>query len=340
MAQKIGVAVVGVDHWYTAFPTAEAAAKMKGTRLVAVADKSRTRAQQVAGSHNPDYVTSDLRRVIADPNVDVVCSLLNTRDSVRLTKAALEAGKHMVCVKPMAMNLRQLDALIALAEKRKRVLWCFDQLGRQGVDPQVKAAMTKGVIGKPLVFHHLAWAGLPKPWRDRVGPSWWIDAKLVPWGAWADHAIYTIDMLRALLKSEVVEVHGQIANRVHRKLTVEDWGVGTLRFANGMVAVLEDAWTADGYWPHWTKIVGTRGVIHTERAAFGDKVMVATASGVKPAPKGSTRKRRSFLETPLKLIRTNAAVPSPARDSRVNHAICLAVYKAAKTGRYVDPRDM
>ena len=340
MAKKLGVAVVGMDHWYTAFPTAEAAATMRETRLVAVADKSLARAKEVAGKHNPDYVTTSFRRVIADPSVDVICSLLNTRDNARLAKAALEAGKHVVCVKPMAMNLRQLDALIALAEKHKRVLWCFDQLGRQGVNAQVKAAISKGLIGKPLVFHHLAWAGLPKPWRDSVGPSWWIDAKLAPWGAWADHAIYTIGMLRALLKSEVVEVHGEIANRVHRKLTVEDWGVGTLRFANGMVAVLEDAWTAEGYWPHWTKIVGTRGVIHMERAAFGDKVMVANAKGINPAPSVKAAKRRSFLGDPIKLIRAGGAVPSPARDSRINHAICLAVYKAARTGKYVDPREM
>lgn len=340
MPKKLGVAVVGVDHWYTAFPTAEAAATMKETRLVAVADRSLSRAKEVAGEHQPDYVTKDFNRVLEDPAVDVICTLLNTREAVALARAALSAGKHVVCVKPMAMNLRQLDGLIALAERKERVLWCFDQLGRQGVDPRVEAAMTKGLIGQPLVFHHLAWAGLPKPWRERTGPSWWTDAERVPWGAWADHAIYTIDMLRALLKSEVVQVHGEIANRVYKRLSVEDWGVATLRFANGMVAILEDAWTADGYWPHWTKIVGTRGVIHVDRAAFGQEVMVANAKGINPAPAGRPKKRLSFLAEPIRLIRAGAAVPSPARDSRINHAICLAVYKAAKTGRYVDPRQM
>ncbi len=340
MANKVGVAVVGLDHWYTAFPTAEAATTMKSTRLIVIADRSRPRAEEVAASHKPQYITSNLRQAMEDPRVDLVCSLINTRDNVRVAKAALEAGKHVVCVKPMAMNLRQLDALIALAEKKKRVLWCFDQLGRLAVDAQVKAALHKRMIGKPLSFHHLAWSGLPKPWRDSVGPSWWTDGRLVPWGAWADHAIYTIDMLRALLKSEVVAVHGEAANRVYKDLNVEDWGVGTLRFANGMVAVIEDAWTADGYWPHWTKIVGTRGVIHIERAVFGKGVMVATAKGVNPAPEAKAARRGSFLDAPVKLILAAKALPSPARDSRVNHAICLGVYKAAKTGRYVDPREM
>ncbi len=80
MAKKLGIAVVGLDHWYTAFPTAEAAATMRGTRLVAVADRELSRAEEVADRHQPDYVTTDFRRVISDPNVDLICSLLNTRD--------------------------------------------------------------------------------------------------------------------------------------------------------------------------------------------------------------------------------------------------------------------
>jgi len=66
--------------------------------------------------------------------------------------------------------------------------------------------------------------------------------------------------------------------------------------------------------------------------------MVATAKGVKPLPGAKAPRRRSFLDMPIKLIQAGAAVPSPARDSRINHAICLGVYKAAKTGKYVDPR--
>lgn len=340
MAKQLGVAVVGFDHWYTAFPTAEAVVKMKETRLVALADKSRTRLKEVEAQFSPEYATTDFDRVMGDPRVEVVCSLINTRDNVEVAKAALSAGKHVVCVKPMAMNLKQVDQLIALAEKKQRVLWCFDQLGPLGVNPQVKAALEKGLIGKPLTFHHTMCAGLPKPWRDKTGKSWWLDAEQVPWGAWADHAIYTIAMLRALLGSEVVEVCGTMSNKVYQNLAVEDHGVGILRFANGLEAIIEDAWTADGYWPHWTKIVGTKGVIHLDRVAFPDyPVAVATAKGVKPAPK-KVAKQYGFLDAPIALIKAGAHTPSPARDSRVNMAVALAVYQAAKTGKYVRPGDL
>jgi predicted dehydrogenase len=332
MPKKLGVAVVGFDHWYTAFPTAEAAKTMRDTRLVALADRSQARLKEVAAKYEPEYSTTDIGRVIADESVDVVCSLINTRDNVEVTKQALRAGKHVICVKPMAMNLRQVDQLIALAEKQQRVLWCFDQLGRTSVDPQVKAAL-KGAIGTPLVFYHVMAAGLPKSWPNNTNSGWWIDPELVPWGAWADHSIYTIDMLRALLDSDVVEAYGTIANRVHTGLGVEDHGLGVLRFDNGLTAVIEDSWTADGYWPHWTKIVGTKGVVHMDRVAFSEPVVIATAKGVKPAPARGAQKR-SFLDVPLKLIRDGVTDPSPARESRRNMEIALAVYQASRTGRY------
>ncbi len=181
MAKKLGVAVVGFDHWYTAFPTAQAAATMKETRLVAMADLSRARLKELAEKYPADYTTTDLNRVLDDPEVELVCSLINTRDNVEVATAALLAGKHVVCVKPMAMNLKQVDKLIALAEKQKRLLWCFDQLGRTGINPQIQAALDKKLIGTPISYHHTMFAGLPLPWQGKTGKSWWMDADQVPW---------------------------------------------------------------------------------------------------------------------------------------------------------------
>ncbi len=333
MARQIGVGVVGLDHWYTAFGVVEQAARGQGARLVAVADKSRKRLGEATAKHKAGYVTTDFEKVIGDPNVDLVCSLANTRDSVAVTREALKAGKHVACVKPMAMTLRQADALIALAEKQNRVLWSFDQLGRGRANAELKSLLKRGAIGEPLSLFQTMWSGLPKPWPGKTGPSWWTDPKRAPFGAWADHGIYTIDMLRFLFEAEVEVVHGEIGNLVYPDLKVEDYGLATVRFSNGVVAVIEDTWTATGFWPHWTKFVGTKGVIHIERGAYGDQPVLATAKGVKPIKLG--QRGGGLLDPMLALVRKGAAKPSPARESRTNLAIAFAVYRSAATGRYV-----
>jgi predicted dehydrogenase len=333
MPKRVGIGLVGLDHWYTAFAVAAEAAEQPGVELVGVADRSADRLAEVADEHGAGYATTGFRRVVEDPDVDIVCSQVNTRDNVRVVRAALEADKHVVCVKPMARTLRQADALIELAEKRRRLLWSFDQLGRAGVSAKLKSSIARGQIGQPISFHQTMWAGLPQPWPGKTGPSWWTDPKLAPFGAWADHAIYTIDMLRVLFDAEVESVHAEVGNKRYPELGVEDYGCATLRFDNGLVAVLEHAWTAGTYHANWTKIVGTNGVIHMERGAFDHAMMLATRKGVKPI-KSSTG-RGGLLDPVLKVLREGKTRPSPARESRTNLAIALAVYRSAKAGRCV-----
>jgi predicted dehydrogenase len=338
VAQKIGVGVVGLDHWYTAFGVLEEANKNASTRLVAIADKSQARLKEVSAKNKADYTTTDFKKVISDPNVDLVCSLVNTRDNVAVVRAALKAGKHVACVKPMTMNLRQADALIELAEAQKKVFWSFDQLGRMGINPELKSLLKRGGIGKVMAYYHVATSGLPRSWPDNTNSGWWIDPELAPVGAWADHAIYAIDMVRNLFDSEIEVVHAEIANRVHPKLKVEDFGSATLRFKNGIVAVMQDSWTADGYWPRWTKIVGTKGAVHME-PALKDGWVVATTKGVAPVKEGKKAGGGMMAEL-VRLVKAGAAKPSPARESRMNLAVALAVYKSAKTGKYVRIEDM
>lgn len=339
MAKRIGVGVVGLEHWYTAFGVLEEASKSPKTKLVAIADKSRKRLAEMKEKHQPGYATSDFARVIEDPEVDLVCSLVNTRDNVQVATAALQAGKHVACVKPMAMNLRQADALIALAEREQRILWSFDQLGRAGVDPELKALLARGDIGKPLTLYHVAEGGLPKAWPNSTDPGWWADDELVPWGAWADHAIYTIDQLRCLFDSEVEMVQGTMANRRYPRLKVEDWGLGVLHFANGMVAVVEDAWTAENYWCSWTKIVGTKGSVHVD-PALSQAPVVATPKGLQPIKRKKARRAGGLMAGLLEIFQAGVARPSPARESRTNLAIALGVYQSARTGKAVRIADM
>jgi predicted dehydrogenase len=334
MPQQLGIGVVGLDHWYTVFGVLDEAKKRRGLQLVAVSDPSRSRLAEVERDYSPVITTTDYREVIDRPDVDLVCSLANTRDSAKIARAALDAGKHVACVKPMAMTLRQADSLIELAESRKRVLWSFDQLGR-GRAAALKALISRGAIGQPISYHEVAWSGLPRPWRGQTGPSWWVDETLVPFGAWGDHAIYTIDILRFLFDAGVEAVHAEIGNKRYPKMKLEDYGAATLRFTNGLTAVLEHTWVGVEYYPHWTKIVGTKGVIHMDPAVADGAPTLVTPKGMKPIK--FKRSRGGMLAPIISLIQDGAAKPSPARESRTNLAAAFAAYRSAKLGRFVTP---
>ena len=65
----------------------------------------------------------------------------------------------------------------------------------------------------------------------------------MPGGAFIDEGIYWIDFFRYLTGSEIVRVEARMANLVHTDIAVEDWGMATFTFANGVLATLEASWT-------------------------------------------------------------------------------------------------
>src|SRR5437867_102624 len=109
---KPGVALIGLDHWYAALNLAAAAARSNLCRLVAVADDDEARAQQVARDYEAGIATTDYRAVLERADVDIVVAMVSTDRNVAVCSAAAAAGKHIIGVKPMAMDLAGARAIV------------------------------------------------------------------------------------------------------------------------------------------------------------------------------------------------------------------------------------
>ena len=136
---------------------------------------------------------------------------------------------------------------------------------------ELKARIDKGEIGDIILLHQTSRWSIAEDWYNSGKPGWFVDPRHVPGGAFIDEGIYWIDCFRWLTGSEIVEVEAKIANLVHKDIAVEDWGMATFTFANGVIATLEAAWTINA--PRKTgpspkqnsvvrlEVVGTRGEI-------------------------------------------------------------------------------
>ena len=119
------------------------------------------------------------------------------------------------------------------------------------------------------MLHQTSRWSIAEDWYQSGTPGWFVDPEQVPGGAFIDEGIYWIDLFRWLAGSEIVTVEAKTANLVHKDIAVEDWGMATFTFANGIHATLEAAWTINA--PRRTgpspkqnsvvrlEVVGTRG---------------------------------------------------------------------------------
>lgn len=123
MNKHLGIAVVGCGYWgpnlVRNFGGAERAS------VVAVADAQPERAAKLAGQYGIKKVATNASDVIEDPDVDLVVVATPSRTHHALARAAIEAGKHVLVMKPMTTSVEDAEDLIDLAD-RKGVMLAVD----------------------------------------------------------------------------------------------------------------------------------------------------------------------------------------------------------------------
>ena len=336
--EKLGVALLGLDHWYAAEHIGPAVARSEQARLVAVSHDDTAKAQGLLRGCDADLWTTDYRAALDRPDVQIVVALYSTDRNVAICREAAALGKHIVSVKPMALDLAGADAIVAAVQSAGVQFFSLESQRRLSPDgQQLKRWIDEGRIGRPLRFTQMLHSGLPMAWPGSKETGWWTDAARVPGGAWIDHAIYAVDTARWLLGSEMAQVVGVSANQRYADLPVEDFGVATYTLANGAVALIEDTWTADrGYGFSRTELFGSAGTVTedtTQRGAIALRGNFGYDGALNLEPK---REPRSLVVDHLAaVIRGEAAPAATVVDGRANLAACLAFYEAARSGANV-----
>jgi predicted dehydrogenase len=233
--------------------------------LVSVMDRDRERAAKFAEFHGVRRVPF-LRDITGDPNVDLVVNLTNPSSHYEVSKAALEAGKHVYSEKPFAMSLDQSEELVSLANA-KGLLIASAPCSILGESAQTLwKTIREDAIGKV----RLIYAEIDDGPVHMMGCETWKSDSGAPWpykdefevGCTLEHAGYYVSWFAAFFGPArsitsfsgcLVPDKGFPVDRV-----TNDFTVSCIEFPGGVVARL----TCSVYGPHdhRLKIIGDRGV--------------------------------------------------------------------------------
>jgi predicted dehydrogenase len=236
MANEIGIGVIG-----TGFARKVQIPGFKacdGARIVSVASGSIENARSTASEFDIDHFTDDWRETVTNPDVDLVCITTPPNLHRDMTLAACENGKHILCEKPMAMNVAEAEEM-SDAAKNAGVLALIDHELRFLPGRQKAYEMLRdGAIGK--VRHakynfRAAYRGDP----ERLW-NWWSDADQ---GGGALGAIdsHIVDSFLWFLGTEISSIFCQLNTHVRersdrdgrtRPVTADDEANLLLRFAD------------------------------------------------------------------------------------------------------------
>ena len=233
---------------------AEAVASIPGLELALCVDTVAEAAQGVAEQWGCEAST-EWQEAVARSDIEVVIVSTPNVFHAPISIAALEAGKHVLCEKPLARNPQEAKRMVDAAQTSGRELRTGFNHRFHAQVVQAKALFDAGAIGEPLFLRgHTGHGG-----GEGMVQSWFCDEEMAGGGTFLDNGVHALDLARYFL-GEVIEAVGFRATNLWDIAPLEDNGFGLFRTADGQVASLHSSWTQwKGYL--YLELFGTDGFL-------------------------------------------------------------------------------
>jgi predicted dehydrogenase len=231
--------------------------------LVALCDLDAGRLERVAQEMEPRRTYGSIEALLADPELQAVSVALPNALHAPVTLQALEAGKHVLCEKPLAMNAGEAEEMVATARRLGRKLMVHFNVRFNPVCQAVKQVVESGVLGE-IYYARSIWhrkRGIPGLGR------WFTSKTAAGGGALIDIGVHRLDLALWLMGyPRPVSVTGISHGALGRKLAeaqgqrfdVDDLAAGFIRFENGAALILEASWASntEKREDQWTQLFG------------------------------------------------------------------------------------
>lgn len=239
----------------------QAYSELEEAELVAIADIDRGKAQKIADCFDIKEVYTDYSQMLTESGVEAVS--ITTPDFFHKdpTICALEKGKHVLCEKPLATSLTDVDKMMFASQKSNRIaMACFENRWNL---PFVKAkeAIDRGEIGKPII----AYSRLNVVKKIPQALSWANRTSVV-----FLFMVHPFDLIRWFIKSEAMKVSAEAHVGVLQKTGIKNFDAvhALISFNNGTILDLESCWTLPESFPipfdFKMELIGSKGVLNID----------------------------------------------------------------------------
>ena len=321
-----------------------------GARVVANCSRSEERARDFGERHDVPRQYTDVERLCADDEVDIVVVGLPNHLHLDAIRVAAKAGKAIVCTKPLARNAGEAAEIVRVV-REAGVMHGYAET--EVFAPNVMRArqmIEDGAIGEVISV---------RAREAHSGPHaahFW-DAETAGGGALLDMGCHTIEAARYFFGKDVpmTEAFAWGATLSHAdKTTGEDNAVALIKFANGGISVTEASWSMKGGMELRNEITGTGGRLVTDSTATPVHGFITNPGGylmekadadtgwVYPIPDearvyGYMEEMRHFVEC----FRTGATPRETFADGYAVNCALDACYRSMRSGRWepieIDP---
>lgn len=234
--------------------------------LVGFYDLNQARAKEISETFGGTAFDS-IEDLLADPNIDAVSVCTANHTHAAITIQALQAGKHVLCEKPMATKLEDCQGMVDAANKAGKVLVIGQNQRLTKTHKKARELIRNGEIGQIIGFRTTFGHGGPETWSIDPGKNtWFFDKNIAVMGAMADLGIHKTDLLLFLSDQKIVETTAHLTTIDKRGadgelIKVDDTAICVYQLENGAIGTMTASWTFYGPEDNTTIIYGTKGIM-------------------------------------------------------------------------------
>jgi myo-inositol 2-dehydrogenase/D-chiro-inositol 1-dehydrogenase len=225
--------------------------------VVAVASPTPGNAQRLAERYGIPRVFIDYREMLKQPDIELITITAPNALHARMTMDAANAGKHVLCEKPLCMTLEEADEMIGTCKRQGVLLLYAEELFFTPKYRKAKEMADQGAFGRIY---------LVKQSEKHFGPHspWFWDVNLSGGGALMDLGCHGIAFCYWFLgRPKIKSVYCQMGTYVHQdKTRGEDDCLCIVEFENNAVGLIEDSWARRGGMDDRIEVFGEGGVTY------------------------------------------------------------------------------
>ena len=238
---------------------AEALRSVAAAEVFAVASPTEDHVRSFAQRCGIPHCFTDYRKLLEMDEIQMVVLGLPNHLHCQATLDAAAAGKHVVCEKPLCVNLREADAMIAACRAAGVKLMYAEELCFAPKYVRLKKLLDDGALGKPTLI---------KQSEKHSGPHaahFW-DVDLAGGGVTMDMGCHAVEFFRWMLgKPPIRSVYAQMSTQVHGNVTRgDDNSLLILEFEGGCIGLAEESWTKLGGMDDRAEVHGSGGVAYAD----------------------------------------------------------------------------
>jgi predicted dehydrogenase len=320
------LSIMSFAHLHADFYAA-AIGDLPDVELVGVWDDNAERGEEAAANYGTEFFATP--EELFDPANEIQGTIVTSENinHKRDVLAAAEAGVDILCEKPISTNVEDAEIMIDECEQAGVQLMISFPCRYTPAFMELLEVVRNGDLGEIVCIKGTN--------RGQNPGGWFTDPSLSGGGSVIDHTVHVVDVMRALLEEEVVQVYAETDTVFKPELPCEDAGILTMNFEGGCVATLDASWSRPDNYPVWGDV--TMEIIGTEGNASADLFVERVDAWREEAgtflwEAYGHDANASLIADFARCVETGAPVPITGHDGMKAMEVALGAYRAADAG--------